>query len=146
MIEVGDYVRANGNYWDEQLGEYAYTGIQKVIDVTADRFGRGIKVDHERDEWIDDGWFEKVDKPRIVIAAVKCDGIVFTGLRHGHIIRDMVGCGYLTDIKEGPEKTKDQGFVDNHNRYFNREEARVIAIEAGQIDKDHGTLYSEDLW
>ncbi len=83
---------------------------------------------------------------RIVIAAIRCDGIVFTGLRHGHIIRDMVECGFLDKIEEGPARTKDQGFVDSNGIYLTREAARVYAIKAGQVPPNHGTLYSEDLW
>ena len=146
MIEIGDYVKARGNYWDEQLGEHAYMDIQRVTDVNDAPYGRLVKVDHEKNEWISVGWFDKVEPRRIVIAAIKKNGIVFTGLRHGHIIRDMVGCGFLKDPKEDYVYTEEQGFVDNHGKYWSREDARDVAVEAGQVDSTHGTLYSEDLW
>jgi len=82
---------------------------------------------------------------KIIIAAIKRDGIVFTGLRHGHIIRDMVECGFLTDMNK-PVLGHEQGFVDENGDYWDREESRQIAIHGGQIKPDHGTLYSEDLW
>lgn len=82
---------------------------------------------------------------RIVIAAIKRDGVVFTGLRHGHIIRDMVECGFLTDIKK-PVLQEEQGFVDTNGIYLSREAARVYAIKSKQVQPNHGTLYSEDLW
>lgn len=81
----------------------------------------------------------------IVIAAIKRDGIVFTGLRHGHIIRDMVECGFLTDINK-PVLDQEQGFVDDLGNYIPRPQATAIAVEAGQVKEGHGTLYSEDLW
>lgn len=83
--------------------------------------------------------------PRIVIAAVRRGGITFTGLRHGHIIRDMVECGFLTDIKK-PVLSHEQGFVDSTGRFVNREYAAELAKANNQVPQDHGTLYSEDLW
>lgn len=82
---------------------------------------------------------------RIVIAAVRRDKVVFTGKRHGHIIRDMVDVGFLTDMNK-PILGHEQGFVDSDGNYWDRTESRQIAIHAGQIEPDHGTLYSEDLW
>lgn len=83
--------------------------------------------------------------PRIVIAAVRRDGITFTGLRHGHIIRDMVECGFLTDMNK-PVRSEEQGFVDSTGRFVNREFACELAKLNNQVKEDHGTLYSEDLW
>lgn len=91
---------------------------------------------------------EKAEKPknRIVIAAIKKNGIVFTGLRHGFIIRDMVNSGFIKDPNKDHVYAEEQGFVDANNIFLTREGARGIAIQAGQIKPDHGTLYSEDLW
>lgn len=85
-------------------------------------------------------------KLRIVAAAICKNGIVFTGVRHGHIIRDMVAVGFLSDIKKDYVSGDEQGFIDNNGIYVSREHARTIAIHSGQIKPDHGTLYSEDLW
>lgn len=82
---------------------------------------------------------------RIVAAAVERDGVVFTGQRHGHIIRDMVEMGFLTDKKK-PVQAEEQGFVASDGKAYSRRAAREIAIRSGQIKPDHGTLYSEDLW
>jgi hypothetical protein len=82
---------------------------------------------------------------KIIAAAIKRDGIVFTGVRHGHIIKSMVDVGFLTDMNK-PVLGHEQGFIDERGEYWNREESRQIAIYAGQIKPDHGTLYSEDLW
>ena len=86
------------------------------------------------------------DTNRIVIAAIKKNGIVFTGLRHGFIIRDMVSTGFLKDPNKDKVLNEEQGFVDSNNIFLTREGARGIAIIAGQIKPNHGMLYSEDLW
>lgn len=88
----------------------------------------------------------EVKKRYIVIAAIKKNGVVFTGLRHGHIIRDMVECGFLDDMVRDYVEMDEQGFVDDLGNYLTRKQARLIAIEAGQISSRHGMLYSEDLW
>lgn len=80
----------------------------------------------------------------IVIGAIKHRGVVFTGLRHGFIIKDLVDCGFLTE--KGSIKDSEQGFVDSENVFHTREAAWAIAFKSGQITKDHGTLYTEDLW
>jgi hypothetical protein len=85
------------------------------------------------------------DKVRIVAAAIKRDGVVFTGVRHGHIIRDMVDVGFLTDMNK-PVTYAEQGFIDSRGNYWQRDDAWQVAFEAGQIEKEHSTLYSEDLW
>lgn len=83
---------------------------------------------------------------RIIAAAIKKRGIVFTGVRHGHIIRDMVAVGFLKDQTKDYVEQSEQGFIDEQGIYHDREESRRLAIFAGQINKHHGTLYSEDLW
>lgn len=39
-----------------------------------------------------------------------------------------------------------QGFLTNKNRFVDREEGAIIAFDAGQIEKEKETLYSEDLY
>ena len=64
-LKVGDKVKATGNYHDEQLGEYAYTGIQtvsKVLEIEVTRTaqsGQWVKTDKEKG-WIDCAWFRRV--------------------------------------------------------------------------------------
>lgn len=83
---------------------------------------------------------------RIVAAAVKKYGVVFTGVRHGYVIQSMVDVGFLSDIKRDYVHQKEQGFVDSHNNYLTRAQAWHVAKDAGQIEEGHGVLYSEDLW
>lgn len=82
---------------------------------------------------------------RIVAAAIQRDGIVFTGVRHGYIIQQMVDVGFLKDIKK-PVTYDEQGFIDNNNKFIKRDDATAVAVASGQVKPDHGTLYSEDLW
>jgi len=81
---------------------------------------------------------------KIVAAAILWKGITFTGTRHGHIIRDIVALGMI----ERPEfiGPDEQGFIESEGNFVHRDHARTIAIAAGQITPEHGTLYSEDLW
>lgn len=85
---------------------------------------------------------------RIVAAAIKKRGIVFTGVRHGLIIKDMVDVGFLVDPKTDYVYEREQGFIDSNGRFLRRDEARDVALAARQIDKTKhkGLLYSEDLW
>lgn len=82
---------------------------------------------------------------RVIAAAIKRDGIIFTGVRHGHIIRDMVAVGFLTD-KNKPVRAEEQGFIDSQGRFIGRFTARQVAFKAGQVDRIEGELYSEDVW
>lgn len=65
--------------------------------------------------------------------------------RHADVWMDIEDC-----ILKGEHTI--QGFMTNKYRFVTREEAYIIAKEAGQIIKRHdvtetpGTLYSEDLW
>lgn len=40
----------------------------------------------------------------------------------------------------------DDGFITSDDRFVNRKEAAKIAFEAGQIEKETKTLFSEDLY
>lgn len=81
---------------------------------------------------------------RIVAAAIKWKGVVFTGVRHGEIIAQLVRLRLVKDTEHVTAEV--QGFVADNGVYMNRERARLYAITAHQIKPDHGTLYSEDLW
>lgn len=69
------------------------------------------------------------------------NGEVITAHRHYQIT--------ALQAKFGIESKADcvQGFVDHTGQFYTREEAKVIALECGQINSSHqGLLYSEDLW
>lgn len=82
----------------------------------------------------------------IVAAAIKWNGIVFTGQNHGQIMQYLVKVGQLKDIRNDKVTYEMQGFINTSGMFLSRAEARIIAISSKQIKRNHGTLYSEDLW
>ena len=90
----------------------------------------------------------KLSKPIIVAAANRSesDGILVVSARHfDKCMREQIkamGRNH-TDFRE-------QGFIDQHCRFYNREEAFSIAYDNGQIIKrcggDKGRLFSENLY
>jgi hypothetical protein len=77
---------------------------------------------------------------RIKEAAVKHEGQIFTGRRHGEAILKAV---QATDVT--PVYTVNQGFMTECGKFVDRAEAARIAYLAGQIDKPLTSLCSEDL-
>lgn len=82
-------------------------------------------------------------KEYIAHAAIRQDGKLYVGHRHHRIIQDIVE---LTGKRLGAES--EQGFTTSERRFVDRQTAREIAIEAGQIDgRAHPKmLFSEDIW
>lgn len=80
---------------------------------------------------------------RIVAAAILQDGVVYTGTRHGFIIRDIV-------LMAGEKLvTGEQGFVTSKGVFVSREIAGEIALRAGQVRSlkySRTQLFSEDVW
>lgn len=71
-------------------------------------------------------------------------GFVLGGLRHNNII------GVLpinnTHRNDGKEYKTTQGFITSTGRFVTREEAALIAYNAGQIKEQVKRLFSEDLY
>lgn len=106
----------------------------------------------------------KDDKLVVVAAANRCAKIdtIFVGVRHGDslMIAQMTAVvkgvtaneDYTTEEWHGVLGIQEQGFVDNRYNFLTREEAMVVARDAGQeicLDGCGGsttTLYSEGLW
>lgn len=76
-----------------------------------------------------DGRVEYLDKP----------------YRHHDIIKRV-----FTETGENCKGSNSQGFLTNTGRFVSRVEARIIAIDSGQVNPEdtiHKTLlFSEDLW
>jgi len=91
-----------------------------------------------------------------ICSAVKIDGKIFRGHRHGDAMRVMreeltfdLSRKELTKLLT--TKTMEQGFVTSKNRYVGRTEGRILQDKAGikSADKDGyrgNTLFSEDLY
>lgn len=89
-----------------------------------------------------------MDAYRIVSAAMLMDdGLIVPGVRHFSpdmrlVLNRIYGNGYHRRVKE-------QGFVDTHGNFLDREYAWLRAIKTDQIREQvstPGTLYSENLY
>lgn len=87
-----------------------------------------------------------LNSSNILAAAIRYKGIIYTGDRHGNIIQYLVKIGVLRDINKDKITYEMQGFINNTGMFLSRGEARIIAIAEKRVKKNHGTLYSEDLW
>ena len=70
-------------------------------------------------------------------------GVVFCGWRHSNCIYQKVAVTGLRDSESGENV---QGFLTSDNRFVDREEGAVIALNAGQIKEQKKRLFSEDLY
>ena len=78
----------------------------------------------------------------IVAAAIKHNGIIFTGDRHSTIIKYMVD-----GLKIDPPIKAVQGFITGRNIFLNRLDSMEHAKICKQISiEESGVLVSEDLW
>ena len=78
---------------------------------------------------------------KIKEAAIWFDGKVYTGKRHGDIIKDMV-----KNHSVKPPCSGHQGFVTEEGYFVGREAGARIAFDAGQIKEMTTILFSEDLY
>ena len=88
--------------------------------------------------------------PRVVCAALReCNGDLIIGPRHFDqtMVRQMI----QSNLPRDNWRQAEQGFIDQYGRFLTREEAFIIATEAGQILRECGSesagrLYSENLY
>ena len=77
MFNVGDKVVASGNYKDEQLGEFATSDVQTVVEVKEVGYpgtsGQWIKTDKEKD-WVDSAWFVSAQQSMHLTCFPQCKG------------------------------------------------------------------------
>jgi len=90
-------------------------------------------------------------KEFIICAAIRLDsGKIYYGHRHPHCIEAMNGeLSWTMNRQQIKTIGKLQGFITSNNRFVDRTEAAIIALEAKQIEKlNYSTteLYSEDLY
>jgi len=77
-------------------------------------------------------------------------GLVFCGFRHCHCMYTMCSVTGLRSVQSEVGEYV-QGFLTSKNRFVNREEAMLIAIESKQLKEsimntNNRDLFSEDLW
>jgi len=101
--------------------------------------------------WVDTG---KPEPPRRSYT-YPATGLVFAGWRHADCfvaLEAWVKCltpaeiDAIDRIGEGQLSGRNQGFITSKGRFVDREEAWQIARAAGQIERDGGSLMSEDLY
>lgn len=85
---------------------------------------------------------------RIAQAAYNYNGYIVTGTRHSCPIMGLQlnAIGFDVIQEWCPKGEMVQGFTDQFGNFLNRQEAYIIAKEAGQIIREDvypGTLYSE---
>lgn len=121
---------------------YGFTLTQDDVDYI-DR----VKINAEEHQT----WVQSHNFPnRIVIAAnlYQC-GTVILGVRHNGIEMNKQ-IAMLISVGKKPEGKAVQGFMDIFGQFKTREEAWIIANEAGQIlpgkDKTPGILFSETIY
>lgn len=78
----------------------------------------------------------------IKAAAIRKDGVVYTGMRHHEIINEIINNAAPPGSLRGGE----QGFITYDGEFVNRRDAADIAFIHGQIHRLKKKLYSEDLW
>ncbi len=90
---------------------------------------------------------------RIVCAAMRIDGVVVLGARHGSPLMnqaiDHAFGGDESRVIEAMKAEHIEGFTDQYDKFWDRKQALTIAICAGQIRKrthDREQLWSEDVW
>lgn len=88
----------------------------------------------------------ELSSPRIVCAANRYEDIIVPSARHFdplmHALIDAIGVNITSGKWE-------QGFIDQHRKFYTRAEAWVIAEKNGQIIRQvssPGILYSENLY
>lgn len=89
----------------------------------------------------------ELSPPRIVCAAVQLkDGLVVPSARHFDMTMRLV----IASLGKEKLPGATQGFIDQHGRFYSRQEAWMVASENGQLRRrvpgDEGTLYSENLY
>lgn len=91
-----------------------------------------------------------LSKPRIVCAAnLYQDGTIIVGARHFDSIMRKTIEAINADWNHWRHMTHEQGFIDQHGKFYSREDAWDIAKENGQIFRDcdvDGALFSENLY
>ncbi len=91
-----------------------------------------------------------LSKPRIVCAAnLYDDGTLIVGARHFDSTMRRIIESINPDWHHWRSIGHEQGFIDQHGKFYSREDAWEIAFDNGQIIRDcgcDGTLFSENLY
>ena len=115
-----------------------HTGDDLVTKPASDLYRRNWDAIFGKEEIV-----EEVKRRVVCAALLSGDGAIVCGPRHYDRVMSM-------QIGQADWRTAKQGFVDQYGHFMSREEAFVVATEAGQIIRrvggDNGRLFSENLY
>ena len=82
----------------------------------------------------------------IVAAAIRYKNVVYTGVRHCEIFKDLIRLGH-DNFPLSESNGYYQGFIGSDGCFYDRENAKRIVKGSGQkYDPHANVLTSEDLW
>lgn len=154
-------------------GEHVMNTALTIITVDGDRFNitcqtpdvnwfntlaRKVKEEFDNKGRNDFIYYRNTDgkvmcNRRVVCAAMRIDGIVVLGARHGSpLMNQAINHAFDHDesrVIAASNKELVEGFTDQYDLFWDREQALTIAICSDQIRKrtrDRSLLWSEDVW
>ena len=87
---------------------------------------------------------------KIAKAALKCEGVVYTGWRHAYVRDDLVVKGFTKEQINDAFDPWNEGFVTESGRFMTRKQSLAYGIMIGQVVNSElispDLLTSEDLW
>jgi len=91
-------------------------------------------------------------KNQIICSAIKMpDGYIVRGHRHNDCFHTIAGIPKYKEARK--EERLEQGFMTSENKFVDRKEAIIIAVNGGQLNinmdnliEQNLRLYSENLW
>lgn len=114
--------------------------------LTGDWLAAEAAVMEEIAKWERDNVKILREDTRLVVAAIRINGVVYTGKRHHEILGYLRECGFSREALQHDIEW-DQGFLAQDGTFIYRRAAKHVAIDAGQVPNDDGRpLTSEDLW
>ena len=86
-------------------------------------------------------WYKDAEKINVKYLNID-KGIIFPCLNHDYSMLSRM----FPNVKSFMKDNTEQGFLTSKRRFVDRKEGSKIAFECGQIKKDDGCLFSEDLY
>ena len=87
---------------------------------------------------------------KITEAALKCEGVVYTGWRHAYVRDDLIELGFTMKQIQTAFNPWNEGFVTESGRFLTRKQSLAYGIIIGQVVNSElispDLLTSEDLW
>lgn len=139
LIYNNEEYSLKASHTDEELSAISQKEVEEYI-----REGTWVVMKDAPEEPVK----RNLSSPIIVCAAIRNkDGVIIPSPRHfDHTCRALLE---LTGL-DGKNYNWEQGFIDQHGKFYNREDALKIAVSNDQIrrnsDYETDNLYSENLY